>query len=145
VLQNVAHKHLLFPPNQSITLDMKVYGCAKLLKIITPNGTGIFKHVLPPPDPILGLTPIYSSDLCAACGKETKDDGSALDVCTGCRDRRYCGKECQKKHWKFHKIICKWDNMDAFMDKIPLDFVGDVDIWTGAMKAVKAASPQCFE
>jgi hypothetical protein len=27
--------------------------------------------------------------------------------CSACRVVRYCGKECQAKHWKQHKPVCK--------------------------------------
>lgn len=27
--------------------------------------------------------------------------------CTGCRLVRYCGEDCQLKHWKKHKLVCK--------------------------------------
>jgi hypothetical protein len=27
--------------------------------------------------------------------------------CSACRTARYCGKECQAKHWKQHKPVCK--------------------------------------
>lgn len=27
--------------------------------------------------------------------------------CSGCRTARYCGKQCQKQHWKQHKPFCK--------------------------------------
>ncbi|CAG8662472.1 1334_t:CDS:1 [Dentiscutata erythropus] len=30
-------------------------------------------------------------------------------LCTNCRVILYCSKECQKMHWKFHKIDCKSD------------------------------------
>eukprot|EP00878_Enallax_costatus_P025673 GHUV01027492.1.p1 GENE.GHUV01027492.1~~GHUV01027492.1.p1 ORF type:complete len:406 (+),score=160.74 GHUV01027492.1:634-1851(+) len=27
--------------------------------------------------------------------------------CKGCMSARYCGRECQKEHWKLHKVVCK--------------------------------------
>jgi hypothetical protein len=27
--------------------------------------------------------------------------------CSGCHTARYCGKECQAKHWKEHRPVCK--------------------------------------
>jgi hypothetical protein len=27
--------------------------------------------------------------------------------CSGCRKVSYCGEECQKKHWKTHKLTCE--------------------------------------
>ncbi len=39
---------------------------------------------------------------CAMCGtKENK-----LLACGKCREVQYCGKECQKGHWKAHKPTC---------------------------------------
>ncbi len=40
---------------------------------------------------------------CAACGKP----GKTLSVCGACRNMRYCGRECQRKHWPVHKKSCK--------------------------------------
>ena len=40
-------------------------------------------------------------DMCACCQK------SAETKCTACRKVYYCGKVCQKKHWKEHKFECK--------------------------------------
>jgi hypothetical protein len=28
-------------------------------------------------------------------------------ICSGCKVARYCGKGCQKAHWKQHKPVCK--------------------------------------
>jgi hypothetical protein len=28
-------------------------------------------------------------------------------ACSACRTARYCSKECQTKHWKQHKPVCK--------------------------------------
>ena len=30
-----------------------------------------------------------------------------LKVCEGCRNARYCGRQCQKAHWKQHKKECR--------------------------------------
>ena len=38
---------------------------------------------------------------CASCGKP------ATCFCGGCATVSYCGRECQRKHWKTHKLICK--------------------------------------
>ena len=40
---------------------------------------------------------------CNYCGKKSDE----LKKCTRCWKTRYCGKECQTKDWKEHKIICK--------------------------------------
>lgn len=40
-------------------------------------------------------------DLCSKCGKE------GIHVCSRCKLTHYCSSECQKGHWKDHKLICK--------------------------------------
>lgn len=39
--------------------------------------------------------------LCAGCKK------AADNKCTNCRKVYYCGRDCQKRHWKQHKFECK--------------------------------------
>jgi hypothetical protein len=45
---------------------------------------------------------------CGSCGKEVAQ-GSRNNICGGCKSVRYCGKDCQKAHWKSggHKALCK--------------------------------------
>jgi ankyrin repeat protein len=33
--------------------------------------------------------------------------GAGLKKCTGCKQARYCGQECQLLHWPAHKADCK--------------------------------------
>ena len=40
------------------------------------------------------------------CGKWTRDDGTALQLCSLCRMVVYCSRECQKKDWGKHKSTC---------------------------------------
>ncbi|KAK5675537.1 hypothetical protein LTS10_011981 [Elasticomyces elasticus] len=44
------------------------------------------------------------AQICVICG--TNPDGHLLR-CSGCDHVRYCGKTCQKKHWSYHKLVCK--------------------------------------
>ena len=44
--------------------------------------------------------------LCNHCMKK-----NPKKLCTGCRTAFYCSKNCQKKHWEYHKIICKSINL----------------------------------
>ena len=44
---------------------------------------------------------------CANCGRDAADLGFRLQQCAGCRRVTYCGKDCQKEHWKAcHKAQC---------------------------------------
>ena len=40
---------------------------------------------------------------CASCGIASTD----LKKCSSCKRTKYCSVECQKRHWKVHKKICK--------------------------------------
>ena len=40
---------------------------------------------------------------CSYCGTKS----SKLKKCTRCKRTSYCGKQCQTKHWKDHKSVCK--------------------------------------
>lgn len=46
------------------------------------------------------------ADVCGQCGSASGEAGVALLICGKCKKREYCGPECQKKHWKTHKLIC---------------------------------------
>jgi hypothetical protein len=43
---------------------------------------------------------------CLFCLKEVE----GLQGCSRCGTARYCGKECQLKHWPVHKNICQDSN-----------------------------------
>ncbi|KAK5731243.1 hypothetical protein LTR15_001182 [Elasticomyces elasticus] len=52
-----------------------------------------------------GLKPCWRYDLCGGCGKN--ESGTVvLSVCGRCKERRYCSKECQKRDFKHHKVVC---------------------------------------
>lgn len=50
---------------------------------------------------------IENDNECKACSAIVGKDGGRLLICAKCRTTKYCGKECQKKHWKKHKMVCK--------------------------------------
>ena len=37
----------------------------------------------------------------------TRSTSEAFEVCSACRDVHYCNRQCQKLHWKIHKVTCK--------------------------------------
>lgn len=49
----------------------------------------------------LGMSGATAIQACAIC-KTT----SHLQRCTMCKSIKYCSKECQKKDWKAHKVVC---------------------------------------
>ena len=49
----------------------------------------------------------FPDNVCGGCGDDKDESGKELMVCTRCKKKRYCGKDCQKKHWKLHKGVCK--------------------------------------
>ncbi|KAI0039559.1 hypothetical protein FA95DRAFT_1567106 [Auriscalpium vulgare] len=54
----------------------------------------------PPTEPV----PV-STKRCAQCG--VTDQERKLSNCSVCREVKYCGRECQLKHWKKHKPDCR--------------------------------------
>ncbi|KAJ7825284.1 hypothetical protein B0H14DRAFT_2820943, partial [Mycena olivaceomarginata] len=45
---------------------------------------------------------------CDNCSKTAKDAGrSNLSICSACSSAPYCSVECQRQHWKTHKVYCK--------------------------------------
>ncbi|KAI6789545.1 hypothetical protein KC332_g11702 [Hortaea werneckii] len=51
--------------------------------------------------------PQYPDDVCGGCGKDENAGMGPLMKCACCKNRVYCSKECQKYHWKWHKVICR--------------------------------------
>lgn len=43
-----------------------------------------------------------AQQVCAQCSKP-----GAPKECSRCQQTSYCGRECQQKHWKKHKKVCK--------------------------------------
>ncbi|GAB4817428.1 hypothetical protein N2152v2_004474 [Parachlorella kessleri] len=74
-------------------------------RLSLPEGT-LFDEVFP----VLGPAELR---VCDGCGCHdhfrcvTKAAPLKLMVCNGCRQRRYCSPQCQKRHWKHHKACCK--------------------------------------
>ena len=81
--------------------------------------TNILVHWYPPPsyeesivNDMTNPSPIpkqlfQSNGGCGSCHKMLCDDGSLLQKCSRCCNELYCCVDHQKKHWKYHKKICK--------------------------------------
>ncbi len=54
------------------------------------------KALSPDAPPVTCLSP------CVVCGK-----ADHTRACSGCKLTAYCGKDCQKKHWPLHKVVCR--------------------------------------
>jgi len=49
----------------------------------------------------------YPAGVCGGCGARDRLDGQPLLSCGKCNKKKYCGKVCQKAHFKQHKRVCK--------------------------------------
>lgn len=118
------------------TTTVKELGSRKVVELKLKSGQVIPHMVGPPADEEIGLKTIYANHLCAECGAASKDGGQELDRCASCKDRKYCNKGCQKRHWKMHKIICTRpaDQMAKFLASIqPIDFGGKQAVGAAGM------------
>jgi MYND finger/SET domain len=48
------------------------------------------------------VIPVDSKTSCQACMASVR-----LRTCTRCLEVKYCSVQCQKEHWKEHKVVCK--------------------------------------
>jgi ankyrin repeat protein len=57
----------------------------------------------------IGGAPIAQTEYLEAKAHCSKPgcSGAGLKKCTGCKQARYCGQQCQLAHWKAHKADCK--------------------------------------
>ena len=54
------------------------------------------------------VTFLRTQSLCAACGLSPERKGvNKFQMCSGCKDCRYCSSVCQQAHWKLHRKACK--------------------------------------
>ncbi|KAL1849030.1 hypothetical protein Plec18170_007689 [Paecilomyces lecythidis] len=52
--------------------------------------------------------PVPKTRACSACKKAEPAEQQTLKRCARCQTTLYCSRECQKAHWKTHKISCAW-------------------------------------
>ena len=56
----------------------------------------------------LEVTFLRTQSLCAACRLSPERKGvKKFQMCSGCKDCRYCSRACQQAHWKLHRKACK--------------------------------------
>ena len=94
---------------------------------------------------LIGTSHVRSSKdrhQCAHCGKA--DDGT-LKKCTACSQVLYCGRECQKAHWKAHKSECKKRReLAASIDKLSADYA-DTGMNFKGKDVLKRLSATCLD
>ncbi|KAF1808292.1 hypothetical protein P152DRAFT_477436 [Eremomyces bilateralis CBS 781.70] len=61
----------------------------------------------------------HGDDACGGCGAQTMPRGGPLMKCGACKKRKYCGVECQKKHWHWHKQLCGKELKDTLPKEGP--------------------------
>ncbi|CAL4063517.1 unnamed protein product, partial [Meganyctiphanes norvegica] len=54
----------------------------------------------------VGQKSFFMAGACTECHKIPSEDDS-IKTCSNCRLVWYCGKECQKNNWTYHKELCK--------------------------------------
>jgi hypothetical protein len=102
----VCHKYELaglepFNGNKAITLHKTLYNVRtsidKQLHFLHKMQGSFEDYTL------LKLKPWSHDRFCEQCGRSD----IRLKQCDGCKAIHYCGKDCQRQHWKMHKPICK--------------------------------------
>jgi hypothetical protein len=48
----------------------------------------------------------FAERRCAGCAVWQADTDRKLERCSGCMTAYYCGRECQRKDWPAHKLVC---------------------------------------
>jgi len=65
---------------------------------------------------LIGLEQVFDSlkDQCSACKAPTRSK------CGRCQLSRYCSRECQKKEWVIHKVLCGKVSLEDLREEIAL-------------------------
>ena len=79
----------------------------------------MLKQFVSPGDPCV---PVRERDVCANCKQEVQK-GDKLKKCVRCHAVSYCGEECQRHHWRVHKLSCtsKEQRIDQVLDGLEGD------------------------
>ena len=86
-------EELVFPNTPSVPTSSSSASSASS-KVFTPTDDA--KNPIP-------HSSVAEPTECSYCGSQS----DKLKRCTGCGGTCYCGKECQARHWKQHKTVCK--------------------------------------
>ena len=74
------------------------------------EGSGYYlpSFLVPPPSVEAKKVP-PALECCAnsSCAKKRLKGEAKFAVCSSCKSASYCSKDCQRKHWKTHKLRCK--------------------------------------
>ncbi|KAJ7184657.1 hypothetical protein C8R46DRAFT_938641 [Mycena filopes] len=80
-----------------------------------------------------GLTPEQLAELrksplrCDHCRKSTKELGiSKMKLCSACSSAPYCSVECQRLHWKRHKVDCRRVTSGELLREALSDPIGNI-------------------
>lgn len=67
-----------------------------------------------------------------------RDSPSALQTCGGCKQARYCSRDCQRDSWKSHKTYCQHVSTNgassASLD--PMDYYEKIAVHEPAVRAL---------
>ena len=55
-----------------------------------------------------------ANEMLSTCSYCEKKSDNKLLLCSRCKVTNYCNKDCQKSHWKEHKIICEDPDKSGF-------------------------------
>lgn len=89
-----------------MTEVVKSHTTGRYLAACRTHGYGDIIRTIKPDVIAFGSKEIASS-LCSSCCLASM----SMQACTGCKQVYYCGKNCQKLHWKnTHKLECKYLN-----------------------------------
>jgi len=77
---------------------------------------------------------------CACCQKGNHEVDRLL-TCSGCKVARYCSTECQKVHWRTHRVRCRLDReRRARVEEVDYQLLSDLSLVPAAQAAKHSAA-----
>lgn len=120
---NLQHSHgqlstLMLLDNASNTTWKSLY-CMERIYMNDPayygDDVGIVSGLKPLPKGAGPAGTSLFSRTCSYCGKT-----GSMKACSRCKSVRYCGKACQRAHWKVHKIDCVTQSLPSKPTTFPV-------------------------